>query len=167
MRASTPGGRRGCYDCVRFVDEELCYAIIEASDDNQLGELIGSGRVLIPTRLAASPVHALQAYRLAARAVEGGYSRARKLPVEVLLYLVAARGGDATRLSLSEVASEGPRPREPLLVPCSRGDCERLIEEYGCAEPEWSGLDERLALARTALAALEVERKRGGHEGTA
>ncbi len=167
MPGSTRGGRRDCYGCARLVDEELCYVVVEARSEEELGELMRRGLILIPTRLAASPLHALQAYRLARRAVEAGYSRARKLPVETLLYLAAASGGDAARMSLSEVASLGPKPGEPLLVPCEPRVCEELVEELGCAEPRWSGVEERLALARTALAALEVERKRGGHEGTA
>ncbi len=160
--------RRGCYACTRLHDETLCYAILPPLDPEGLDRLMKRGYTLIPTRLAASPLHALQAYRLAERAVEGGWSRARLKPLEAILYLLAAQGHDPTRLNLSKAAEQGPKPGEPLLAVCGgSGDCERLIEEHGCGEPRWAGLDERKALAATALAAVEVERKRRIREETA
>ena len=160
--------RSGCYNCTRLHDETLCYAILAPLDPEKLEGLMRRGYTLIPTRLAASPLHALQAYRLASRAVEGRWSRARKKPLETLLYLLAAHGYDATRAPLSMVAEQGPKPGEPLVAICGGlEECERLAMEYGCGEPRWAGIEERRALALTALAAAEVERKRRIQEKTA
>ena len=159
---------RDCYNCIRLHDETLCYTQLPPLDEERLRELMGRGVTLVPTRLAASPLHALQAYKLARRAVEGGWSRARSVHLETILYLLASRGHDATRLSLSKAADEGPKPGEPLVAICGdRGECEAIAGGYGCGEPSWSGVEERLALALTALAAAEVERKRRIREGTA
>ena len=160
--------RSGCYGCVRLHDETLCYALLPPLGPGRLEELMGRGYTLIPTRLAAGVLHALQAYRLARRAAEGGWSRARRAPLEAILYLLAAHGYDATRLSLSNAAGHGPKPGEPLLAVCDGLDeCRRLVEEHGCGDPRWAGIGERRALALTALAAAEVERKRRIREETA
>jgi len=143
--------------------------VIEAGDEQQLSRLLESGAVLIPARLVSSPLHAVQVVRLARRNWERGLSRARLLPLEALLYAMAASGRDATRTSLSEVAREGPKPREPLVAVCFEESlCSRLEEHHPRpSRVEWLNVPEGLALARSALAALEVERKRMRIEETA
>ena len=160
--------RSDCYGCVRLHDALLCYALLPPLDPAMLETLMRRGYTLIPTRLAAGVLHALQAYRLARRAAEGGWSRARRTPLEAILYLLAAHGYDPTRLNLSRAAEQGPKPGEPLLAVCEGLDeCRRLVEERGCGDPRWAGIEEKRALALTALAAAEVERKRRIREETA
>ncbi|AEM39614.1 protein of unknown function DUF509 [Pyrolobus fumarii 1A] len=161
-----------CSACIDLVDEKLCYAILPPLDDKSLEELLKQDAVVLPTRLVASPLHAAQCVKLANRAWKRGYSRARKLPVEVLLYALAARGDiDPTRVELRTVASEGPKPGEHLVAVCrDESLCNSLVAKYGCAkldEVKWLGVPEDLALARSALAAAEVERKRLLHGETA
>ncbi len=165
----TPGEQQSYSGCRDLIDARLCYTLVVARSDEELKSLLDSGAILIPARLVAGPLHALQVVKLAARNWGKRASRARLLPLEALLYALAARGEDATRVSLSEVASEGPRVGEPLVAVCSEESlCERIRAEYPRPESvSWLDVPEDLALSRSALAALEVERKKMRIEETA
>ncbi len=154
------------------MNEEYCYALLEAPDEDSLSRLLSLPAAAIPARLVASPLHAIQAYRLARLAHQRGYARARLVALEALLYAWCASTDPslAPRVDLGRIAALGPKPREPLVVVCTeKSTCLEAGRVARCTDPErveWLKVPEEVALARTAVAMLEVERKRLLREGT-